>query len=127
MKSGAPLKRSPLARKTGLKAKPKKRMTTEERAAARAFKEAVAGQPCAVCGWLSETYMKVHHVVYRQHLARGDWWRTENALPVCEICHEHHHSRVEPIRREALTEQNLNFASEVLKAAAGTYLARYYA
>lgn len=128
MKSGAPLKRSPLARKTQLKTRPKKRLTEVERDQAAEFKAAVADDPCAMCGcppWMAR--MHAHHVVYRQHLPRNDWYDPDGALQLCADCHERHHSRSRPVFREALRERNLNFASRVLKQAAGPYLARYYA
>jgi hypothetical protein len=124
-----PLQRrsAPLRRTAPLKSKGRPKLSPTERQSAAKFKAAVAEDNCAMCGcppWL--TRMHAHHTVYRQHLARNDWWDPDNALQLCQDCHERHHTRTRPVFREALRERNLEFASRVLKAAAGTYLARYY-
>jgi 5-methylcytosine-specific restriction endonuclease McrA len=92
---------------------------------ARAFKDAYQGHVCHACQFLwAQTS---HHVVYEQHLRGPDKWRLENAMPVCRDCHRRHHQAVERIPASCLTEQNLQFANDVLGPGAGDYLNRRYA
>jgi hypothetical protein len=92
------------------------------------FKASVWNRVCASCG--GRTYFggcDAHHVVYKQHLPVELRWDPRNALPVCDDCHERHHNASRRIPLSALTAQNLEFAREVLGAAAGDYLERRYA
>jgi 5-methylcytosine-specific restriction endonuclease McrA len=92
-----------------------------------AFKEAVYGLRCVRCGRLDFMFpAKAHHVIYRQHLPVDKEWDPRNAMPVCNPCHERHHNASRRIPLTALSEENLEFASEVLGEAAEYYLARRY-
>lgn len=112
------MKRSPM------KVKRRPSMSAQERRDALAFKRSTQWDPCAACGRL--TFTAAHHVVYQQHLKAEDRWRQENALSVCTSCHEAHHNGSRRIPLEVLSDDNLNFASEVLGLAAGDYLRRRY-
>lgn len=70
-----------------------------------------------------------HHVVYEQHVDRygGDISDGRNALRVCMTCHGRHHKRIDTLPVSALTDENVEFAVELLGAAhASVYLGRYY-
>lgn len=98
-----------------------------------AFKLAVIWMPCAACGTWPPPGIpgwRAHHVVYKQHLPVEHHWDPRNALPVCDEpwgrCHGRHHRAVKRIPLDALTDENREFASEVLGEAAEYYLKRYY-
>ncbi len=95
-----------------------------------AFKAATLYGVCAGCGkapWaMYGGYLRAHHVVYRQHLPAGYEWDPRNAMPLCDPCHERHHSRSRPIPFSALTEEHVGFAREVLGEFADDYLVRRY-
>ena len=92
-----------------------------------AFKEAVFGLPCAGCLKISwGGSHRAHHVIYRQHLPVDKEWDPRNAMACCDPCHERHHSAAKRLPLAALTEENLEFAREVLGEAADYYLARRY-
>jgi hypothetical protein len=92
-----------------------------------AFKAASIGRPCACCDQLYPPLrMKSHHVIYRQHLPVEYEWDPRNAMPVERDHHERHHNASRRIPLTALSEENLEFASEVLGEAAEYYLARRY-
>lgn len=94
-----------------------------------AFKAATVYLPCVVCGAQSGWGRPIHahHVVYRQHLPVEREWDPRNAAPVCDGCHERHHNASRRIPLAALSEENLEFAREVLGTVASVYLARRYA
>jgi 5-methylcytosine-specific restriction endonuclease McrA len=90
-----------------------------------AFKDAGTGA-CANCGAWWQAVTRSHHVIYRQHLPVDKEWDPRNAMPVCDPCHERHHNASRRIPLSALSEENLEFASEVLGEAAPYYLERRY-
>ena len=100
-----------------------------------------AGQPeqwvsarkdrCEICD-ARGSYTSLHHVVYEQHVrdAGGDVWDPRNSLTVCDgpfSCHTRHHSRMRPIRLDALPDSAYEFAAELFgSGAAYEYLRRRY-
>lgn len=117
--SGSPLKRGgPLKQK-------RRRMSVAESRAADVFKQAYVGDTCYGCRLVPAQVS--HHVVLEQYLKPALKWRLENQLSLCHTCHSNHHSANGPkVARIRLREDNLDFASEVLGGAAGSYLARRY-
>src|SRR5436190_22752704 len=95
-----PLKRGkPLARKAGLRSKPKPAPPAAERAARTLFKGFYIGRPCASCRLLPAQV--THHVVLEQYLKGMDKWRLDNAMALCRGCHNNHHSPNGPkLRRD---------------------------
>lgn len=73
-----------------------------------------------------------HHVVTEQHVRRegGDPWALANSLGLgyrCG-CHRLHHAAIERIPASKLTPASIEFAIELLGAAAAdAYFDRYYA
>jgi 5-methylcytosine-specific restriction endonuclease McrA len=115
----------PLSRRKPLRSKGKPKLSAGERQETTEFKLAYLGEPCAGCRM--RLAQVSHHVIYEQHLRLEDKYRLENAMALCHSCHINHHSANGPkLRREWLAEHHLDFASEVLGEAAGTYLARRY-
>lgn len=75
-----------------------------------------------------------HHVVYRQECRRrgAPEWDPRNVLRVCIVpitgCHYRHHDGTQgtPITTAKLTDDNIEFAFEVLGVYAVDYLRRHY-
>lgn len=71
-----------------------------------------------------------HHVVLKQHVERehGDIWDPRNALSVCRVHHEKHHSGERwKIPTLCLRDENIEFAVELLgQARAAEYLRHRY-
>jgi cytochrome c553 len=88
-----------------------------------------------------------HHVIYRQELRHvgaewrergGDWksvdamkkkWLADdrNLIPLCQRCHERHHTRFEVLPIHVLPDSVFEFAAELMGAgAAYEYLKRRY-
>jgi 5-methylcytosine-specific restriction endonuclease McrA len=92
-----------------------------------AFKEAALYGRCAACGEFPHPLRTAaHHVVYRQHVPVEMAWDPRNSMPLHDDCHERHHNASRRIPLSALSEENLEFASEVLGEAAPYYLERRY-
>lgn len=71
----------------------------------------------------------LHHVLYAQEVRRrnADLFDPRNSMTLCVGCHSSHHQRgTYVIPLSALSEENLEFANEVLGEAAEYYLARRY-
>lgn len=106
----------------------RRRLSTEEREQAAAFKLAVQGRSCVVCGrrW---PVMDAHHGVEAQWLRRNRpefVYDARNAVPVCpwwEPCHGSHTSAMHRIKRVMLPESVEEFAAEL---GVEWYLERYY-
>jgi hypothetical protein len=96
----------------------------------REWKTPTAGR-CGVCGkW---GLLLRHHVILEQHVRvhGGDPWDLRNALGLgyyaCS-CHRDHHHAVRRIPASKLTPASIEFAIELLGAAAADqYFDRYYA
>lgn len=116
----------------GLKAKPTRAEIRLLRERKRAFLEAARGQcVCAACG--ATDSFDAHHVLYRQHLRDigFDEWDARNALRLCDRysrrrCHPRHHARGTVVRLAVLTDENIDYAFEVLGPYAADYLRRHY-
>lgn len=105
------------------------KVSDELREQMAAFKAESYMRDCAACGdggGPTGYGIRAHHVVYRQHLSAELEWDTRNAMPVCDDCHEKHHNASSRIPLSALSQENLEFANEVLGEAAGYYLERRY-
>jgi hypothetical protein len=80
------------------------------------------------CGCGKRHGLKLHHVVYQQHIGvalRGD---SRNMVPVAAGCHAKHHSRQAPYELRLLPDSAFEFALEVLgPGPAYEYLRRRYA
>lgn len=93
---------------------------------------AEAQRVCAKCGKPTRTW-DAHHVVEKQELRnRGlDVWDPRNALRLCgkfgPTCHGQHTNAAERVPLSALTDENIEFAFDVLGAFAYDYLKRRYA
>jgi len=114
VKRGAPLKRTPLERRTELvrsssrKLRRRARRVTN-RDAAEAWGKGIRGKPCAVCG---RGPCQGHHVITQQQLRRiartnaldlqSLLWDSRNRLPLCEACHYAHHQRRRTVPRAVL-------------------------
>lgn len=95
------MRRSPLARRTPLKAR---RRHIIERQASAAWARGVRTKPCAVCGALGS---QGHHIITQQQLRQVaktlqvDFerlrWDTRNRLPLCPRHHAAHHARTHPV------------------------------
>lgn len=117
------MKRTPLARRTPLRARPRRRKSGEQ-LASEAWARTVGSGPCAVTGlWGSgDDRIVRHHAITRQRLRRHarDHGLSETALEwdprvgmaVLESVHVAHHSRRRPIPFEALPESVHVFAAE---------------
>lgn len=109
----------------------------EERAARESFLRAAWGQrACAVSGDSRDWDPKVgknweaHHVVEASELKRRNrfdvLWDERNALRLTPDVHRRHTNRMEPVPLRCLTQDNIDFAFEVLGASARDYLATKY-
>lgn len=91
----------------------------------------VAHGHCAVCGGEGgQRGITLHHVVYRQHVAKegGDIWDPRNAMPLCDSDHLSHHRRGRIIAVDLLPDTALVFAAELFGGPrAVDYFRRYYA
>jgi 5-methylcytosine-specific restriction endonuclease McrA len=78
-----------------------------------------------ICGAQAE---QLHHVVYQQHVRRhgGDLSDRRNFLPVCDRCHDRHHSRHTVIPFTAIPEPAREYARELMGDHADDYLHRRY-
>lgn len=83
---------------------------------------------CQSCG-ATRVPWSAHHAVYLQHVRRagGSAWARDNALRLCDDCHNGHHNRSRPVRATALTQANIDYAFDLLGQAAYDYLRRRYA
>lgn len=127
MKRSAILRRTPLARVTPLRSKPKKRLSKTE--AEYLWKQPVAG-PCQ-CGCdRFSLRLQRHHVVYEQHVRadHGNVWALENSMLLHEHCHAKHHNAVRRIPLESVPDAALQFAIDLMMGEdrAILYFARYY-
>lgn len=70
-----------------------------------------------------------HHVVYAQEVVRrgADVWDLRNCMPLCQRCHEQHHTRTSPVPLLMLSDANIAFAFEILGEYAKAYLEARYA
>lgn len=87
-----------------------------------------AAARCVCCG--SDDRLQLHHVIYAQNVRRagGDPWDPRDSLTTCIRCHcGHHHGTKGRIALTLLRDENLDFAFELLGAAAYDYLRRHYA
>lgn len=110
---------------------------TKERDAREGFKRAAWRQrACAVSGDARDFDPKTgknweaHHVVEARELkARGLnhlLWDERNALRLRPDVHRRHTNRMEPVPLRCLTQDNIDFAFEVMGASAKDYLERLY-
>lgn len=86
-----------------------------------------AAAACVVCG--GDDRLQLHHVVYEQKVRAvdGDPWDPRDSLTTCTHCHTgHHHGLRSRIPLTLLRTENLDFAFELLDAAAYEYLRRHY-
>jgi ribosomal protein S27AE len=70
-----------------------------------------------------------HHVVYQQHvrLRGGDIYDPRNSFSLCFSCHNYHHNGLDKrLAVSDLNPENIEFAVELLGAAAVDYFPRYY-
>lgn len=120
------MRRSPLLRKTRLRARAKPRKANPAR---DAWKTQEFGR-CAVCGHLG--YLVRHHVIYAQHVRRADpslEWDQRNAMLLGQdcTCHASHHAAVKRIPLELVPEAAVAFAVDLLgEEFAAAYLQRRY-
>lgn len=127
------MRRSPLKRRTRLRAKVPEPMAPEEREAARLFRHAVVhGKVCVVCGRMEPecrrgspgrggvvtvTRLHAHHVVSKQRLRRLGlerlYWDPRNGVAACDDpCHRRHTNARRRIRLAELPPTALDFARE---------------
>jgi hypothetical protein len=96
----------------------------------RAFwEEARYQRACAQCD--STGRFEAHHIIEKQWLKRhGFEWRdrydTRAALRLCLLCHHGQTSKLKKVELKNLTLDNLEYAFEVMGAAAADYLHRHY-
>lgn len=141
------MKRTPLARRTPLRASEGSQSTRAGtlKRARRMGRTAVArpqtaaygrrksrawyaskAKKCVLCP--SRSNLMLHHVTYEQHVDRegGDISDPRNGLTVCSRCHEGHHG-LHRIALVALRDENYAFAVELFgRDAAYEYLRRRY-
>jgi hypothetical protein len=123
-RSRKPLERSAIGRE-GMRSTEIRRATAEARPTAKGparkrgrprpkrpfwWRGELDGSICAVCE--QAPAVQGHHIiraeVLRREARRLDYemhdvmWDRRNRLPVCQRCHERHHNRSRPIRREVL-------------------------
>lgn len=80
-----------------------------------------------ICGCGRSGHQR-HHVVYAQHLERGDRKDKRNLVPVHFECHAKHHARQKPFALHMLPDSVFAFAVEKLEMGpAYEYLRRRYA
>jgi hypothetical protein len=81
---------------------------------------------CAVTG--KGGAFQAHHVVERQELKRRGLpeWDPRNALRLAPRAHDRHTLAVRRVKTKELTDDNIEYAFEVLGDAAQDYLRRYY-
>lgn len=117
-----------MRRGTGLKVRPPAKIAREELRAMAAFKAAIGGMRCVVCGkterealeWSRNELgyalgLQAHHGIRQQVLRRLGLplWDERLAVPVCEEpCHRRHSQRRERIPRAALPARLLDFVQE---------------
>lgn len=122
------MKRTPMRRGKGLKARPPAKVEPEELRAMASFKAAIGGMACVVCGkterealeWTRDELgyalgLQAHHGIRQQVLRRLGLplWDERLAVPACsEPCHRRHTQRRERIRRSALPARFLEFVQE---------------
>lgn len=117
------MKRSPLKRKTPLRARPKPR----ELNPARDAWMATPMRHCAACG--ETRNLERHHVIYEQHVvaAKGDPWDIANQLVLCRGCHSEAHSK-HNLPLAVLPSSAFDFGVQLLgEGATFEYLRRRYA
>jgi hypothetical protein len=111
--------------------------TDEERAAREGFRRAAWLQrACAVTGDARDWDPKIgknweaHHVVEAAELKRRNrfdvLWDERNALRLRPDIHRRHTNRMEPVPLRCLSQENIDFAFEVLGASARDYLETKY-
>lgn len=122
------MKRSPLARRTPLRGKPKEKVSNAELAEMAAFKQSIAGKACVVCGATEREALErtrdelgyalgheAHHAVKQQTLRKLGLpvWDVRLAIPLCaEPCHRRVTSRKRALRREEVPAETLAFVQE---------------
>ncbi len=88
-----------------------------------------AQRVCAVTGKATNRYNgDVHHVVEKQWLRinHGPKWDPRNALLLRTDVHELHTSKMRKVPLRCLLDVNIEFAFEMMGAAAYGYLSRHY-
>lgn len=73
---------------------------------------------CVNCNAILDPYgtrwqWVAHHVVEKQHLPEELRGNPDSACLLCRLCHERHHSRTAPVRRERLPQRNLDFVARL--------------
>lgn len=122
MRRTSPLKRTTMRQK-------RRRRQPVQIELKRAFRAAALAQRvCAVTG--SNGAWDAHHVIEAQELRRrggDDLWNTRNALRLARRVHERHTTATELVPLKALTDENLEFAVDLMGLSAYVYLTRHYA
>lgn len=110
-----------------------RRLTPAEKLEQRAFREAAYRQrACAVTfdarDWAAKKNWEAHHVVEARWLKMHHLpvWDPRNALRLRPDVHRKHTNRVEIIEMRFLLDCNIEYAFEIMGAAADDYLHRLY-
>lgn len=93
----------------------------------RRFQRAKGGLRCRVC--LMKRAAHTHHVFYEGELRRRGLPKYDHAnlMALCVDCHFNHHNGSKRIPLSLLTEENLEYAFNILGAYAYDWLRRRYA
>lgn len=81
---------------------------------------------CAVPGCKTTAQLVLHHVSYRQVVAResGDEWDPRNALTLCQSCHASHHKGGRVLPLALLPDSAFEFAADTFGPGPGYELLR---
>lgn len=133
------MKRTELKRRSGLKRNATMRQKMRARTRrdvppgqrppeVQAFWEAARDQGvCAVTGYRGRDW-EAHHVVEAQELRgrRVNEWDPRNALRLSRRVHERHTLALKRVPLNCLTDENIEYAVELMGVGAYPYLKRYY-
>lgn len=122
------MKRTELTRTAGLRRLKRKHLDVGTAAQRARFHDTARAQRvCAVTRVIGP--WQAHHVIEAQEIKRrgGDIWDPRNALRLSVRAHERHTLAVRRVKLTELRDENLEFAFELMGAAAYVYLTRMYA
>lgn len=113
MKRSKPLERGKPLKRGAPPKRRRKALTLAQRDRATGWHHGI-GKTCAVCGNTYNRDCEAHHIVRVQTLRKQAAklgldldrirWDNRNRLPVCDVCHQRHHSRFRPIPMRVLRE-----------------------
>jgi hypothetical protein len=113
-------------KRAGLRRRPRKRLSADERSAAESFHDEVCATGCAMCtafGWPTDRpswseadvrRLEAHHIISAQTLTREGLhallWAVENGLCLCRYHHARHENWVERVPAGLIPDRARLFA-----------------